>query len=97
VVIERKRMKVYQVTDQDWVMATSAQEAREVFETVTDWEDEWTEAGYPRELSEEELHAHTFILDMDKDHEDPANRSTYWIELKARQHEGPDMFATSEY
>lgn len=87
-------MKVWQVTDCDWVMAHTKQEAIETLHGFCEIDVEESEV---RELTESEMNTMTYLDDM----EDPTSETrTFAEELRQRLAAGetkPDYFATSEY
>jgi hypothetical protein len=87
-------MKIFKVNDCDWVMATSAEEAKQVLATFTDVHED----DEVRELTDHELDTFKFI-DEDHDEEKDGPHPTFRQELARRVAAGdrPDMFASTEY
>lgn len=84
-------MKVWKINDCDWVMASSAEEAKQTLATIT----EVYEEDEVRELTDHELDTFHFVDEDEKD----SPRRTFRQELARRValNEGPDMFASTEY
>lgn len=92
--------KIWQVNDCDFVVARTREEAKDVINSIQDWDEDWDADGYPKIMSDKDAETTPFILDVEKDHDDPLNRTTFKTEFNKRLKNGlssPEMFATTEF
>lgn len=88
------KFQVWQVTEGDWIMARSKEEAVSTFKSFCEYDPEDDEV---RPLTEDELDKYQFIDDVDHPEKD---KRSFREELQRRILDGedePDYFATSEY